>query len=143
MTTATRIRPNQSVKSGWFQADGKRYYMRSGWEINYAHYLNFLKKHGEIKDWSYETDEFWFEGIKRGCRSYLPDFKVINMDGSIEYHEVKGHMDQKSRTKLARMARYYPEIKVELIDSRRYRAIMKSAGLFIPKLSTCEVRDHS
>jgi len=133
MKTAIQIRPHQKVKSGWFDNGRKRYYMRSGWEINYAYYLEFQVLHGLIKDWFYEKDEFWFPGIKRGCRSYLPDFKIINNDGSIEYHEVKGYMDQKSRTKLARMSRYYPDVKVEVINSVRYRAIMKSAGLFIPK----------
>lgn len=45
------------------------------------------------------------------------------------YHEVKGYMDPKSRTKLKRMAKYYPGVVVEVVDAKRFRAIAKVAGL--------------
>jgi hypothetical protein len=53
----------------------------------------------------------------------LPDFRVTLNDGSIEYHEVKGWMDDRSQTKLNRMAKYYPNVKMVLIDGKRYRGI--------------------
>lgn len=107
-------------------------YVRSAWEANYCRYLNWLVELGEIVSWEYEPDTFWFDKIKRGTRSYTPDFKVANNDGSIEYHEIKGRMDQKSRTRLKRMAKYYPDVKVVVIDSEAYRVLAKDVRGFIP-----------
>lgn len=103
--------------------------MRSSWELNYACYLDFLVKHGNIKSWEYEADVFWFEKIKSGVRSFRVDFTITNNDGSIEYHEVKGHLDKRSNTKLARMKRYYPKVKVVLIRAENYKAIKKISGM--------------
>ena len=114
------------------RADLDDLYVRSSWEANYARYLNWLKEIGEIKDWEYEPETFWFHTIKRGTRSYTPDFRVTNPDGSIEYHEVKGWMDQRSRTKLARMAKYYPEIPIVLIDAAVYKGIAANASSIVP-----------
>lgn len=114
-------RENSSWKAGWRIIGGIKKYYRSRWEANYARYLEFLKEHNEIKSWKHESKTFWFEKIKRGCRSYLPDFEVILNNESIEYHEVKGWMDDKSKTKLKRMKIYYPEIKLKLIDSEWFR----------------------
>lgn len=119
------------TKKGWWDNGSKRYFMRSSWEMNYACYLDFLLKHKEIVSWEYEIDTFWFEKIKRGVRSYTPDFKVISKNGETSYHEVKGWMDAKSKTKLNRMRIYYPEIKMELIDSSRYKSIMKNSSMFV------------
>lgn len=105
--------------------DDLGYFVRSGWEANYARYLKWLVSKNQIKGFEYEPDTFWFEEIKRGVRSYLPDFKVTNNDGSIEYHEVKGYMDAKSKTKLSRMKKYYPQVKLILIDQKVYESIKK------------------
>lgn len=87
----------------------RKIYFKSGWEVNYAIYLEFLKKKFQIKEWEYEPATFWFNSIKRGVRSYKPDFKVIRNDGTHYWVEVKGYMDQRSRTKLKRFEKYYPE----------------------------------
>ena len=110
-----------SRAKGGKRKDLNNQYFRSAWEANIARYLNFLLKINQIKSWEYEPDTFWFEKIKRGIRSYTPDFK-INGD---YYIEVKGYMDAKSKTKLRRMAKYYPRVKVELLDETRYRKINK------------------
>jgi hypothetical protein len=107
-------------------------YVRSSWEANYARYLNWLVEQKQIIKWEYEPDVFEFTNIKRGCRSYLPDFKIYNLDGTIEYHEVKGWMDQKSKTKLSRMAKYYKEIKLLVIGKEEYYAIRNDVKPFIP-----------
>lgn len=101
-------------------------YVRSSWEANYARYLNFLIRSGQILRWSYEPRTFWFEPIKRGVRSWMPDFEVTLPDGSIEYHEVKGWHYPRSKTALKRMKTYYPQIKIVLIDETRYRALSKT-----------------
>lgn len=115
------------------RSDLKNMYFRSAWEANYARYLNFLKEHGEIFKWEYEADTFWFVAIKRGVRSYTPDFKIWEKETSEPYYEeLKGWMDAKSKTKLSRMAKYFPHIKVVLVDEKKYRAIAKSIQAMIP-----------
>lgn len=112
-----------AAKAGWREIGGKRKYYRSRWEANYARYLQWRKEQGEIAEWLHEPETFWFAGIKRGCVSYLPDFRVVNSDGSIYYVEVKGYMDAKSATKLKRMAKYHPTVKIELVDKVAYKSI--------------------
>jgi endogenous inhibitor of DNA gyrase (YacG/DUF329 family) len=106
-------------------------YVRSSWEANYARYLNFLIKNNQILKWEFEVDTFKFP-IERGSRYYVPDFKVFNKDGSFEYHEVKGYMDQRSSTKLKRMAKYHPNIKIVLIDKAAYISIFRNIQAMIP-----------
>ena len=119
------------TKKGWREfPNGKKYFFRSKWEMNYAKYLQFLKENGNIKEWTYEEDTFWFNAIKRGVRSYTPDFKVTENNGTIIYHEVKGWMDDKSKTKLSRMKKYYPDVKMKLVDEKCYNQIKKNGKLF-------------
>ena len=106
-------------------------YFRSSWEANYARYLEWLVRQGEIVSWEYEVDSFEFP-VKRGTRTYLPDFKVWVSPEKFEYHEVKGYMDQRSATKLKRMKRYYPAVKVVLIDAAAYRSIAAGVWRLIP-----------
>lgn len=103
----------------------RKFYVRSVWEYNWACYLEFLKQNKEIQEWEHEPDTFWFNKIKRGIRSYLPDFKITKNDGSIVYHEVKGYMDAKSKTKIKRMAKYHPDVELEVIDKKRYNSVKK------------------
>ena len=112
----TNYRGNWKAK--WRTIGGKKKFFRSAWEANYARYLEVLKINNCIKDWFHEPETFWFEKIKRGVRSYLPDFKVINLDDSHEWKEVKGWMDDKSKTKLKRFAKYFPKEKMTVIDKK-------------------------
>lgn len=107
-------------------------YLRSRYEANYCRYLKWLVSIGEIRSWEYEPDTFEFTEIKRGTRFYTPDFKITLTDGSIVYHEVKGWMDSRSRTQLKRIAKYYPDIKIIVIDSDAYKAIARDVKGFIP-----------
>ena len=106
-----------SWKAGWRKIGTQRIFARSKWEANYARYLQWLYEQGEIAHWQHEPETFWFEKIKRGCRSYLPDFRVILRDNSVEYHEVKGWMDARSKTKIKRMAKYHPNIVLRIFDA--------------------------
>lgn len=87
-------------------------FFRSRTEANYARVLKYTKVNFE-----YEPKTFWFEGIKRGTRAYIPDFYLPDKD---EWHEFKGWLDPKSITKLKRMKKYYPEIfpKIRMIMER-------------------------
>lgn len=95
-------------------------YFRSKMEANYARYLNWLKKHGKIQEWRYEhPDDIWhFERISRGNTSYKTDFRIVENDGSIVYHEVKGWYNKDTTTKMKYMERYYPDVKIIIIDSK-------------------------
>lgn len=124
-----------SCKRGWAKIGGKKIFFRSSWEENYARYLEWLKGLKEIQDWEHEPDTFWFDGIKRGVRSYLPDFKVTTKNGEIEYHEVKGWMDSKSKTKIKRMAKYHPSVKMVIIDTNRYKSLERTVSGLVPKWS--------
>jgi hypothetical protein len=119
-------------KKGYYPSKcGKSIFMRSSWELNYACYLDLLIDKGLIHKWEYEVDTFWFEKIKRGTRSYKPDFKVFTSENEFEYHEVKGWMDDKSKTKLNRMRIYYPKINIILIGQKEYNRIKKEYSDFL------------
>jgi hypothetical protein len=89
---------------------GKTCKFRSLWEHNYACYLEFLKKTKAIKDWKYEPKKFEFPMIyKTTPFSYLIDFQVFEWDDSYRWHEVKGVMNPKSKKKIKRFEKHYPE----------------------------------
>ena len=125
-------RQKTTWKGGWREIGGMRKYYRSRWEANYACYLEWLKTGGHIADWKHEPKTFWFEGVKRGTVSYLPDFWVVENDGTDAFHEVKGWMDDRSKTKIKRMAKYYPDVKLVVIDSKGYTALRKSVSSLVP-----------
>ncbi|TSA28599.1 DUF1064 domain-containing protein [bacterium] len=117
-----------NIKSGYYLINGKKIFFRSKWEANYALYLDFLVQQNKITKWEYEPDSFIFHKIQFGTRSYRPDFKVCGEDGNVVYHEVKGYLDPKSKTKLKRMRIYYPHIKIRLVRSKDYLALRKQVG---------------
>jgi hypothetical protein len=94
--------------------------------------LNFLVGRGIVARWEYEAETFWFERVRRGVRSYKPDFRVTEPSGAVHYVEVKGWMDPKSKTKLARMARYHADVDLRLVDEKAYREIEKHFAGAIP-----------
>lgn len=124
-------RPRGSWKAGWRDVGEKRCYFRSRWEANYGRYLQWLKEQGQIAEWQHEPETFWFEAIKRGVRSYLPDFRVTENDGSTVLHEVKGWMDARSKTTLKRMAKYHPQEKLIVIREKQYKEIGKKVSALI------------
>jgi hypothetical protein len=111
------------TKKEWMTLDGKTHYFKSSWEIAYVKFLNFLKEKKAIIDWEYEPKTFWFLNVLRGVRSYTPDFKVTTLDGNHVWHEVKGFMDQRSKTKIKRMKKYYPQEKLIIIDGKQLKKL--------------------
>lgn len=107
------------------------YYFKSTWEANYARYLEWLKEKEIIAEWFYEPQTFWYLNIKRGVRSYLPDFKVVSKKGTHHYVEVKGYMDAKSKTKIKRFKKYYPQERLEIVDGEWFKE-NKDIKLMIP-----------
>jgi len=117
-----------NVQRGEYENSKGTMYFRSKWEANYALVLDFLVKHGEIKSWEYENKTFVFDKVEFGTRRYMPDFEITNNDGGIEYHEIKGYMDGRSKTKLRRMKKYYPDIQLVLVEKDEYNAYKKQLG---------------
>lgn len=111
-------------------------YVRSRWEANFARYLKWMLERGEIKSWRYEPITFEFP-IKKGTRFYTPDFGVFENDNTVTYYEVKGYMTQPARTALKRMAKYHPDIKIEIID----RDQMRSLAMFKAMIPNWETGD--
>jgi hypothetical protein len=108
-------------KQDWAEIGGKKHFYRSRWEYRYALYLQLMKTNGYIQDWFHEPHTFYFEGIKRGTNNYKPDFKVIFPNGNEEWYEVKGYMDAKSKTKIKRMSKYFPDIVLTIIDKEWFK----------------------
>jgi hypothetical protein len=117
---------------GGKRADLGGLFLRSTWEANVARYLNWLVQQEVIVRWEYEPEHFEFKAIKRGSRFYTPDFRITYSDGAIVYWEIKGWMDQKSRTKLNRMRIYHPAVKIIVIDRNQYAAIAKKMKGLLP-----------
>ncbi len=117
------------AKNGHIVIAGRKLFVCSSWEANICAYLQFLKDNKEILEWEYEVETCWFDKIKRGVRSYKPDFKITDKDSSVYFIEVKGWMDDKSKTKLKRMKKYHPLVRIDLLDQKRYTAIKKQSGL--------------
>ena len=122
-----------SWHAAWREIGGRKIFARSRWEANYARYLEWLKQNKQILDWEHEPETFWFEKIKRGCRSYLPDFRVTALDGTIAYHETKGWMDARSLTKIRRMKKYHPLIVLIVRDSAWFKANTKTLRGVVPQ----------
>lgn len=113
--------PYSNCKSEWFEIGGKRFFSKSSWERKYANVLELRKINKEISDWIYEPHRFWFDEAASTVRSYLPDFLVINNDGSKEYHEVKGWMTKRSAESIKLMKKWFPAIPLKVIDTKWFR----------------------
>jgi len=104
-------------KQAWECVGGRRIYFRSQVEVKVATQLQILQDGLKINSWEYEPQTFWFLEIKRGVRSYKPDFKITRCDGSHFWIEVKGYMDKKSNTKIKRFKKYYPDEELIILKS--------------------------
>lgn len=109
-----------NTTQGWRTIDGRKIFFRSKWEANFSRYLQWQKEQRQIKEWKHEPKTFWFDAIKRGVRSYKPDFYVEAINESY-WIEVKGYYDAKSLTKIKRFAKYFPEEKLKLFDANWFK----------------------
>jgi len=109
--------PIPKSKQAWECVGGRRIYFRSQIEVKVANHLQALQDGLKINSWDYEPETFWFLEIKRGVRSYKPDFKITRLDGTHYWLEVKGYMDKKSNTKIKRFRKYYPNEELIILKS--------------------------
>ena len=125
-----------AYKQFWAKIGGREpIYFRSSWEYYYSLFLEKLYQEKKIADWKHEPKVFWFNDIKRGVRSYLPDFCIVHNNGSEEWCEVKGYFDSKSQTKMKRMAKYYPEVNIRLVDSAWFKQNLKAIKALEPQIA--------
>jgi len=122
----------RNFKAGMRQIGSIEKFYRSSWEANYARYLEYLKINGHIKNWWHEPRTFWFEKIKRGTRSYLPDFQVFRLDDTHYWIEVKGYMDAKSKIKIKRFRKYYPEEELIIKDGSWFKENSRKISILCP-----------
>lgn len=116
--------PKHSIGRYGYRPDMPKSFFRSAWEANWARYLDLLKSQKIVKKWEHEPRAFDVN-IEGGIRGYLPDFRVTYTNGLVEYHEVKGYMDQRSINKISGFKIGYPELILKVIDSRVYRQVEK------------------
>ena len=107
-------------------------FFRSKTEANFARILELWKKQGVIKEWDYEQEEYEFP-VSRGIRSYKIDFRVWENHGGISRYEIKGYMDRVSKTKLNRMKKYFPDIKIIVVNSKLFESYAKNSKGMIPE----------
>ena len=134
-----------NFKQGWSEVGGKTIWFRSGFEVRWARYLEFLKQASEFYLWQYEPKKFEFEGIRSGTVFYTPDFLVHYENNKVYWHECKGYLQQKDLTKWRRMKKYYPCEKIILVMQRipSYNNRSKSAKrtkILLEKASRCVER---
>lgn len=86
----------------------------SGLEAKYAETLDWMIKAKEIKKWERQHKiSLDINGVH--IANYFIDFKVFLMDGTVEYHEVKGMATDLWRLKWRMTQAIYPDYKLVLI----------------------------
>jgi len=137
---------NGKVKKGVRNIGGTSYNYDSGFEANYARWLEFLKRVEFCNVWQREPEQFKFygedfvnpvtkrklKGVSHGTMVYTPDFYSEERDDKKSpwvkwYTETKGYLSPKDYTKLSRFRTYYPQHKLRLVLMRRKKAGSKES----------------
>lgn len=113
-TKAKVVTPNGKFKAGWRQDLNVK--VRSAWEADVLRWLN----HQNLR-WQYEPRRFYFEGYRRGARSYMPDIYLPSYLGTDHWLEVKGRLPTSDKTKLRRFQKHYPAEFAKLMVIAPYK----------------------
>lgn len=89
----------------WTDRRGRVFVFKSTWELAYAQHLD-----AKQLTWEYEPCKFPLVE----CKCYTPDFAVYE-SGSVEYHEVKGWLDQKTIRRISEFRRTYPRERFKMV----------------------------
>ncbi len=84
-------------------------------ETEYAALLEARRRTGEIIRWRFEPVRFV---LGKGS-VYTPDFEVVLPDGTLEYHETKGHWREAAKVRI--------KVAATKFNDRRFVAIVKRA----------------
>ena len=76
-------------------------------ECAYANYLELQKRMGQVAWYAFEPVSW---KLAKNT-TYTPDFLVLQDDGSVECHEVKGYWRDDARVKIKVAARQFPFIR--------------------------------
>lgn len=81
-------------------------------EAKYYEQLKWLKQNKQIKDFELQPKFLLQESFKKNGKSfrkieYIADFKVINLDGTIEIIDIKGQMTEAFKIKRKLFERQY------------------------------------
>lgn len=119
----------RSNVAGWRTIGGKKYYLKSLYEINFSHYVEWLRVKGEIIDWLYEPQVFSFpkDVYRTGPFYYRPDFKLIQNNKAHQWVEVKGYLNPSSKKKITRFNKHHSakEGNLLIIDGDWFKAAFK------------------
>lgn len=84
-------------------------------ERRYADHLRNRQLAGEIHSFAYER-----HNLKLADKTYYkPDFEVMLPDGTIEFHEVKGFMQEDANVKIKVAADQFPQFVFRLVQWNR------------------------
>jgi len=64
-------------------------------------------------------------------------------NGTHQWHEVKGWMDARSKTKLKRMAKYHPAEIVRVFDGAWFKSANRNLSGIVPDWATKRVKSRS
>lgn len=104
-------KPTTKYIHGFYKDVG--HYIRSGWELNFARILRLLNR-----KYDYEPKSF----ILSDGRTYTPDF-YIHKNGY--FYEIKGMWRKDAKDKFFKFKNEYPNIKIKLIDRKKYFRIIR------------------
>lgn len=91
-------------------------YFRSTWEANYARILTLLNI-----DYDFEIESFYIE-LSNKTSTYTPDFYLPSKN---KYIEIKGVWIDDVKEKFDASKEQYPDIKIEVIDGKKYKRLEK------------------
>lgn len=114
--TNKRITKHYNNRGEWVTIGGKTFHVDSQGEKRLAQHLELLKIGGYIKDWAREQTTF---RSATGEPFWKVDFDVLNNDGTFEYWEFKGKMEQGVVLKLELLLAMRPEVCIKMIFESR------------------------
>lgn len=126
------ITPHSNRKEIHATICGRNFHFMSSWEHSVALMLEELKKEGVITFWDYEHYRFIFHDVKKGIRSYMPDFTIVNSMGKTIHIEVKGWKMATGMKRIEMFKERYPNETLYIIDNNEYRKAISQAG-YIPR----------
>jgi len=106
-TSQTSLVAAQVIAKSRKPLDGRSYHtegMPNGLETDYANHLQSLLLAGEILFWAFEKIRLTLADRQ----TFLPDFFVIQADGTAEFHETKGYWREDARGKIKTAAQQFP-----------------------------------
>jgi len=148
--------------------DGIERHYPSRMEANMHRYYIWLRDVvGELKEVEYQPEPFVFTTeevdekghwryVRHGCPPtkkgkrvkavlqghtiYKPDFRLVLFDDSLKIVETIGYRRPDHGVRLRRMAKFYPDVSIDVVDWARYKALNKQLKNIISGWEVTEVK---